>query len=161
MLELLSWLEGSSLGQGLRASGVWTYGLLNLGHIAGISTLFGSVLLLDLRLLGFWRTAPLATISQPTVPLAVFGFALAASSGVCMLSVNASEYFGNPFLLVKFPAIALGLINVVVVSFLPEWKERAARELTPSERTRLAIAGGTSLASWATALAAGRMIGYW
>ena len=120
MLELLSWLEGSALGEGLRASGVWTYGFLNLGHIAGISTLFGSVLMLDLRLLGLWRSVPLAMMSRPTVPLAVIGFSLAAASGVCMLSVNATEYYGNPFLLIKFPAIGLGLLNVVVVSFLPE-----------------------------------------
>jgi len=161
MLELLSWLEGSALGEGLRASGVWTYGFLNLGHIAGISTLFGSVLMLDLRLLGLWRSVPLAMMSRPTVPLAVIGFSLAAASGVCMLSVNATEYYGNPFLLIKFPAIGLGLLNVVVVSFLPEWKERAERELSRLERKRLAIAGGVSLAAWATALGAGRMIGYW
>jgi hypothetical protein len=54
MLELLSWLEGSALGETLRASGVWTYGVLNLGHITGIATLFGAVLLLDLRLVGLW-----------------------------------------------------------------------------------------------------------
>lgn len=161
MLELLSWLEGSALGQSLRASGVWTYGILNLGHIAGIGTLFGSVLLLDLRLLGIWRSVPLAMISRPTVPLSVIGFVLAVASGICMLSVNASEYYGNPFLLIKFPAIGLGLVNVLVVSFLPEWRQRAEREPDGKERIRLAIAGGISLAAWVTALAAGRMIGYW
>lgn len=161
MLALLSWLEGSALGESLRGLGVWTYGCLNLGHIAGISTLFGSVLLLDLRLLGFWRGAPLSVIARPTVRLGVIGFTLAALSGVCMLSFNATEYYDNPFLLIKFPAIGLGLINVLVVGRLPAWREMAQREPSARERGQLAAAGGVSLACWSTALAAGRMIGYW
>ena len=161
MTPLLSWLEGSALGDVLRGSGVWTYGLINLAHIAGIGTLFGSVLLLDLRLLGAWRSLPLATLTRPTVPLAASGFVLAALAGFCMLSFNASEYIGNPFLLIKFPAIGLGLLNALVVSRLPAWRERASREPTDRERRQLAFAGGISLVCWVTALAAGRMIGYW
>jgi hypothetical protein len=161
MTVLLSWLEGSALGEFLRGLGVWTYGLLNLGHIAGISALFGSVLLLDLRLLGVWRTLPLAVIARPAMPLAATGFVLAAVCGFCMLCFNASEYIGNPFLLIKFPAIALGLANALVVSRLPAWRERDSRKATAKERRQLAVAGAVSLASWVAALAAGRMIGYW
>ena len=161
MLGLLSWLEGSALGETLRGLGVWTYGCLNLGHIAGISTLFGSVLLLDLRLLGLWRSTPLTMIAGPTVRLGVIGFVIAVVSGICMLSFNATEYYDNPFLLIKFPAIALGLINVVVASRLPAWRDMARREPSSRERGQLAVAGGFSLVCWGTALAAGRMIGYW
>jgi len=161
MFEFLSWIEGSALGQAIRGSGVWTYGILNLGHIAGISTLFGSVLLLDLRLLGLWPGIPLRTIARPTVPVAVIGFSLAVVSGICMLSVNASEYYQNPFLLIKFPAIALGVVNVIVVSRMRPWREKDIRESTRADRVRLATAGGCSLVCWSVALAAGRMIGYW
>jgi hypothetical protein len=161
MTAILGWLEGSTLGETLRASGVWTYGLINLGHIAGISTLFGAVLLLDLRLLGVWRSLPLATLTRPTVPLAAAGFVLAALCGVAMLCFNAGEYIGNPFLLIKFPAIALGLVNALVVSRLPAWRQRESRQPDAREQRQLAVAGGISLLSWTTALAAGRMIGYW
>jgi hypothetical protein len=161
MLELLRALEGSAFADLLRNAGVWTYGLLNLGHIVGISTLFGAVLILDLRLLGLWRSLPLGLLTRPTVPLAAIGFVIAATSGFCMLSFNATEYFGNPFLLIKFPAIALGLINALIVSRLPAWRAQHSRSLTAGERTGLAIAGGISLACWSGALAAGRMIGYW
>ena len=41
---MLAWLEGSALGHAIRDSGVWTYAILNLTHILGVSTLFGSVL---------------------------------------------------------------------------------------------------------------------
>ena len=52
MHDLLSWAEASALGHLMRESGAWTYAVVNLAHILGIATLFGSVLVLDLRLLG-------------------------------------------------------------------------------------------------------------
>jgi hypothetical protein len=63
--------------------------------------------------------------------------------------------------LIKFSAIALGLVNVAVLNALPPWKERAERAPTEPDRFRLAAAGGASLVCWLTALAAGRLIGYW
>ena len=161
MRDFLIALEASALGDWLRGLGVWTYGLLNLGHIAGISALFGSVLLLDLRLLGFWRPSPLAAISRPTVPVSIVGFCVAAIAGVSMLTFNASEYYGNPFLLLKFAAIGLALVNVAVTTRIPAWRDHRRRELSATERRQLAAAGGLSLVLWGSALAAGRMIGYW
>jgi hypothetical protein len=159
--DLLAWLEGSSLGHAMRNSGVWTYGLVNLTHILGVSSLFGAVLVLDLRLLGFWRRVPLGLLARPTVPIAASGFVVAATSGVCLIATNGSEYIGNPFLLIKFPAILVGLLNVAILGRVPAWRSRDLRELTSGEQRQLAMFGGTSLVSWLTAVAAGRLIGYW
>jgi hypothetical protein len=145
----------------MRESGVWTYGIVNLVHILGVASLFGAVLILDLRLLGVWRRVNLAAISAPTVQVASVGFVVAATSGVCLLATKATEYVGNPFLYIKFPAIGLGILNVVVLKSLAAWKEHKARELSASEQSKLAAAGGISLFCWFTAITAGRMIGYW
>ena len=161
MYEFMVWLQRSTLGHAMRESGVWTYGVVNLFHILGVATLFGSVLVLDLRLLGVWRHVALPAISKPTVPLAATGFAIAAASGVCLLATKATEYIGNPFLYIKFPAIGLGLLNVAVLSRLPAWRQQANRDLSPREQARLRVFGGISLACWLTAISAGRMIGYW
>lgn len=161
MFELLSALEGSALGNALRGAGVWTYGLLNLGHVFGLCLLIGSVVLLDLRLLGAWRTTPLAAIARPTVPVGALGLAVAILTGIAMVTVNATEYIGNPFLLGKFAAIALGLVNVAVATRLPAWRDKGVREATPREHRQLKVVGGVSLVAWLTALTCGRMIGYW
>ena len=161
MTDVLAWLESSMLGHAMRNSGVWTYGVVNLGHILGVATLFGAVLVLDLRLLGVWRTVPLPSIAGPTVPVATAGFVVAALTGVALLATKATEYAGNPFLLIKFPAIALGLVNVAVLSLSRAWQARGERELSRRERRFLAVVGGTSLACWLTAVAAGRLIAYW
>lgn len=161
MYEFLAWLEASALGQAVRGSGVWAYGVVNLAHILGIATLFGSIVALDLRLLGVWRRVSLAAIATPAVPLAAIGFTVAVLSGAGLIATNATEYAGNPFLLIKFPAIALGLVNIALLHFLPAWRQRHVREPSQRERAQLAVAGGASLACWVTAISAGRMIGYW
>jgi hypothetical protein len=158
---LLVWLEGSALGQLMRASGVWSYGVVNLAHILGIATLFGSVLVLDLRLLGAWRRVPLAALATPTLTLATCGFVAAALSGTALITTNATEYLGNPFLVIKFSAIGLGVVNVVGAQLTPAWRRRAAEPASLRDRAALRVIGGTSLACWLTAVAAGRMIGYW
>src|SRR5579863_8030349 len=135
----MAWLQGSALGHAMRESGVWTYGVVNLVHILGVASLFGSVLVLDLRLLGLWRNVTLAAISKPTVPVATTGFVIAALSGVCLLATKATEYVDNPFLYIKFPAIGLGLVNVAALSRLSAWKQHRSRELAPREQKTLAV----------------------
>ena len=161
MGDFLSWMESSALGVAIREAGPWFYAAINLAHILGIATLFGSILVLDLRLLGFWRRVPLAPLVTAADPIAGAGFALAVTTGVCLLATNATEYIGNPFLLIKFPAIAVGVVNVVLVHRSTAWKAHAERELTPRETRQLRIMGGISLASWLTAVSAGRLIAYW
>jgi hypothetical protein len=162
MYELMAWLEGSALAQMLRGLGVWTYGVLNLVHIIGISTLFGAVLLLDLRLMGLWRSVPAATLIRPTVPLAAVGFVLAAASGIMLLLFNTTEYHGNPFFYIKLPAIVIGLANVAIIQRLSAWRRAAAgEEAAPADSAVLRVAGAVSLLIWLTVLACGRMLGYW
>ena len=157
----MAWLQNSLVGHAMRESGVWTYGCVNLVHILGVGSLFGAVLVLDLRLLGLWRKVALAAISEPTVAVAVVGFVIAAISGVCLLATKATEYAGNPFLYIKFAAIGLGLLNVVALNSLSAWKQHKTRELSSREQSKLAVIGGISLFCWLTAITAGRMIGYW
>ena len=74
---------------------MWAYAVVNLAHILGVASLFGSILVIDLRLLGLWRTTSLAAITASTVPNRNSGFTLAVTSGVCLLATNGTEYVGN------------------------------------------------------------------
>ena len=149
MGDFLSWMELSALGRAMRGAGPWFYAGVNLAHILGIATLFGSILILDLRLIGCWRRVPVEPLAAVAIPVAAAGVCLALPTGVAMLATNGSEYIGNPFLLIKFPAIAVGLVNVLLMNSSAAW------------RARPRLAGALSLASWLTAITAGRMIAYW
>jgi hypothetical protein len=159
--DFTAWMQASTLGHFMRESNPWTYAIVNLCHVLGVATLFGSLVVLDLRLMGVWRRVPLATITDVAAPVAAFGFSLAVFTGVGLFATKATEYVGNPFLYVKFPAIGLGLINVLVLTRLRGWRDRATRELSRGERLQLGVVGGISLACWLTAIAAGRLIAYW
>ena len=161
MRDVLVWIEATGLGHFMRESGPWTYAIVNLSHILGVATFFGSILVLDLRLLGLWRRVPLAPLATAIVPVATIGFAVAAATGYALLATKATDYLGNPFVDIKFPAIALGLVNVLILNLSRAWRARAARALSPAEDRQLAVMGGVSLACWLTAVSAGRMIGYW
>lgn len=76
------------------------------------------------------------------------------ASGGALFTVQAGEYFANPFLYVKFAAILLGLLNVIALRLAGDWTDdRLSR--------RRAAAGLLSLLAWVTALTAGRLIAYW
>lgn len=161
MGDFLSWTESSALGQAMREAGPTAYAFVNLFHVLGVASLFGSILVLDLRLLGLWRRLPLAPLASATVPVAKTGVALALLTGVLLLATNATEYIGNPYLLVKFPAIAVGLVNVFMLGRMAAWRARGERVLSTRENTQLRVMGGISLLSWLTAVSAGRLIAYW
>src|SRR3954465_9599433 len=154
-------MQASSLGHFMRESGPWTYAIVNLAHVLGISTLFGSILILDLRLVGVFRRVPLAALSAAIVPVAATAFLVAAVTGLGLLATKTTEYVGNPFLLIKFPAIALGLLNAGVIRRTAAWRAHDARELNQQEQRVLQLFGGVSLICWLTAITAGRMIAYW
>jgi len=156
----MTWLEMSALGVAMRETGVWTYALVNLAHIFGISLLFGAIVVLDLRLLGVWSKIPLDLMAKPTTIVAGTGFAVAIVSGPALLATKATEYIGNPFLPIKLVAIVLGVINLIVLHNLPAWKERANPEMGAAKRRQLAFAGSASLACWIVVISAARMIAY-
>jgi hypothetical protein len=111
--------------------------------------------------MGVWRSVDLAAVSRPVVTIARIGFSVAAASGICLLATKATDYVGNPFLYIKFPAIGLALINAAMLNSSEAWRQRYARELSAQEQSKLAWMGGISLLCWLIAISAGRMIGYW
>ena len=161
MHDFAVWLQASALGHFMRESGPWTYAIVNLAHIFGLASLFGAILILDLRLIGVWRRTPLAAIAQVAGPVAVCGFALAATTGAGLLATKATEYVGNPFLYVKLPVIAVGFANALILRRSAAWRALGRRELSARESRQLAWMGGTSLVCWLTAITAGRLIAYW
>jgi len=161
MEAFLSWMESSALGDTVRGAGVWSYGLINLAHILGIATLFGTVLILDLRLLGWWRHIPLKTVTSLTVTAATAGFIVAVVSGLCLLATNATDYIGNPFLIIKFVALPCALLNASLLGRTSVWRSLGTHEPEEREHRLLAWFGAVSLISWLIVISAGRMIGYW
>ena len=161
MHDALAWLESSALGTFMRGSGPWTYPVVDLVHVLGLATLFGAVLILDLRLLGVSRSVPLRPITTAAGPVAMAGFTVAAASGVCLLAANALEYERDPFLLVKSSAIGLGLVNAVALRRTGAWRAHPTRDLSGLRGAAAGANGWRVARQLADGGRGGRMIGYW
>ena len=79
----------------LQRSGT-AYLLVNAAHIVAIGMLFGTIVSLDLRLLGAFQTLPLAVLGPFLSRMAGCGLALAVLTGFCLFSVRPLEYTANP-----------------------------------------------------------------
>ncbi|WP_052417098.1 DUF6644 family protein [Cellvibrio mixtus] len=161
LFELLTEFQSSSIGVTVRGLGGWGYALINLFHLLGVAVLGGAVLLMDLRLMGWRRHIPLAYVTSLALPVAISGFILAVMTGILLLSANASDYAGNPFLWIKFFGLLFALANAWWAHQIPAWKNRRQMELTDSDNAALALAGFGSLVCWIVVISAGRLIGYW
>ena len=162
MYEMMAMVEASLFAEALRNLGVWTYGIVNLAHIVGISLLFGAIVILDIRLLSFWQHVSVGTIATITIPIAVIGLSLAIPSGISMFAMNATQYHENPFVYLKIPILVLALANVVVVTRLRAWQRAVTGSfLRPGDGSILYVSGAFSLCLWSSVLVCGRMIGYW
>lgn len=132
----------------------WVYPLVNTLHIVGIALLFGSIVPLDLRLAGWRREdATLDLLARVLLPVAVFGFALAALAGLVLFAVDARAYAGSLFFQSKLVLIVLALANAWLL-------RRVAWRAGQSSDRRLALAGAISILLWLGVIFLGRMIGY-
>lgn len=152
----LEWLSSLPHAELLRRSAT-LYMLVNTAHILGIGLLVGSILPLDLRLMGVLKDGPIAVLAPFLVRVAATGLAVAVLTGFLLFSVKPLEYAGNPAFLTKMGLLALGLANVVVQHRGAGWRVALSEEDTSATVKLLA---GMSLAIWIGAVVAGRWIGF-
>jgi hypothetical protein len=153
----VAWLEwlGGLPHAGLLRGSVTLYMLVNAAHILGIGLLAGSILPLDLRLMGVLRSSPITVLAPFLVRVAATGLAVAVLTGFLLFSVKPVEYAGNPAFLTKMGLLALGLVNVVVQH--RGWSAALNGEDISVKVRMLAAA---SFAVWTSAIVAGRWIGF-
>ena len=114
MEALFAALEGTALAQALRGSR-WVYAAVNTAHIFAIALLIGSVVPLNLRLLGVWRGISREAVVRVLAPVAASGLTLALLTGPLLFSVRAREYSGVGFLQLKLTFIAVGVLSTLAL----------------------------------------------
>lgn len=133
------------------------YLLVNAAHIGALGMLLGSIITLDLLLLGLFRHAALAPLAHVLSRMAVGGLIFAVLSGIWLFLVNAPEYVQNIAFLSKLGLVSLGVINALILHSRRHWR-LALREGQPNLPVRMHAL--FSLLLWPAALIAGRWIGF-
>ena len=136
------------------------YPLVNAGHILGVSLLVGSIVPLDLRLLGLWRNYPVMVFVDVLRVTAAMGLALAVFCGLLLFATNAPGYAASPLFQAKIAFVVLGALNALTLGRV--MARRDIRSLPMESPMPLALrAGGLlSLVVWISALVLGRLLGY-
>lgn len=159
---VLGALEGSGLGQAMR-QWLWLYPAVETVHIVGIGLLFGSIAILDLRLLGLSRSIPVRTLARHVLPWTAASFVLIVPSGFLMFSAHASDFIQSPVFALKMSLIlAAGLnaalFHAIVFPSVEVWDSDEMRKLAPPPSARVSAA--VSLAIWISVIACGRLLAY-
>jgi len=149
-------VEATGFGRFMREA-LYAYPIAETIHIWGIALLFGSIALVDLRLLGLGRRMPIALLAHYAVPWTLLGFLVAALSGLAMFTAHAAEFIVQPVFMLKMGLILAGGINAAVLHMGP-LRDLASDDLYATVKMKLA--GGLSLALWLGVIACGRMLAY-
>ncbi|RWQ45805.1 hypothetical protein [Mesorhizobium sp.] len=152
MDELLAGIEQLTIVRGLKASFV-AYPIVNALHIMSIGALLTSVWLMDLRILGAFRSLPQAAFIALLRRTAFTAFAGALVTGSLLFSIRAREYAAMPIFLTKMTLILLAGANFL--TFMRHAK--GGDEPAGGTVTILAL---LSLVLWTSVLFAGRFIGF-
>ena len=152
-------LEATEVAAALRNS-VWSYPLVNAAHILGVALLVGSIVPLDLRVLGAWRFVPLGPLWQILTRTAAVGLSLAIIFGTLLFITRATEYVASNLFIAKMLVVATGTANVLTLRIRPSAQASEIASLHAKPPLSLRLAAGISLGTWLTALMLGRLIGY-
>jgi hypothetical protein len=157
--DLISYLENSSLADNIRENDL-LFPLIESVHVVAICLVVGSILAVDLRLLGFASlNRPISRVTAGILPLTWGAFVVAVTSGGLLFISNATKYLGNGFFVAKLCLIAVAGLNMAIFHFigakdLPRW-ENDRRPPLPAR-----LAGGVSIVLWIAVVACGRWIGF-
>lgn len=157
--EAVTRIEASGLGEWMRMS-LKAMPIVEATHVLAIAVVFGSILLVDLRLLGLRDIdRPVTRMTGELLGYTWVAFGVAVLTGAMMFAANASTYIDNTAFQLKMLAIVGAGINMayfqtVTYKSVDGWNTRT----TPPVAAR--IAGALSITLWTTVIFLGRWIGF-
>ena len=156
MFEYTAWIERTALSVWIREGSLWAFPIILILHTVGLAFLVGANVALDVRLLGFARGLPLASL-LPFFKAMWLGFWVNAVSGVLLLITYPSKALTNPLFYLKLGLIALAVAHARWV------RKQIARDpafgSAQLPRT-MRLASVAALVCWAAAITAGRLLAY-
>jgi len=129
-------------------------------HVIAIATVFGTIFIVDLRLLSLPTTARRFTeVAGETLRWTWATFGLAVMTGALLFTTNPVFYFGNFEFRTKMSLLLLAGINMAVFEFHTV-RTVALWDVGRSPPAAARLAGTLSLVLWLGVIIFGRLIGF-
>jgi hypothetical protein len=154
----LLWLENTSWAVAIRQS-LWLYPILEIIHIAGIVLLAGAAIMFDLRLLGFSRNLPVASLARHLLTWSKRALILVIPSGLLLFITNAEAIGMDPTFWLKMLLLVCAGLNALVFHQFT-FKAPADWHLSASIPWKAKAAALFSIGAWLAIIACGRLLAY-
>ena len=157
--SILDWLQQTSLAVHIRDS-LFAFPLIESTHVIGLTLVFGTIAIIDLRLLGLASTnRSFQRLAADILKWTWVAFAMSAATGSLMFITNAAVYYHNAYFRAKIALLFLAAINMLVFELttrrtVAQWDRDASAP--PLGRAVAAV----SLVIWISVIVTGRMIGF-
>src|SRR5215510_7032779 len=152
-------IEASAPGEWMRMS-LKSMPVVEAIHVFTAAVVFGTILIVDLRLLGFPNTRRSFTRIEHEILRYTWGaFIISVVTGVLMFAANATTYYGNTAFRLKMLALLLAGVNMAVFELVTKrgvagWD----KDIAPAPAAR--FAGAASIAIWLSVLFIARWIAW-
>jgi hypothetical protein len=124
-------------------------------HVIAITLVFGSIAVVDLRLLGLAsKRRDASELIASILPITWLAFGLAVVTGALLFVANPISYSANFYFLGKLVLLALAGINMVLFHIFSHRHLATQGALAPR------LSGAASLTLWITVVVFGRWIGF-
>jgi hypothetical protein len=157
--DFIAYFEDSGLADNIRENDL-LFPLIESVHVVAICLVIGSILVVDLRLLGVASiNRSVSRVTSGVLPLTWGAFAVAVASGILLFISNATKYLANGYFVAKIFLICAAGLNMAIFHAisardLPRW-ENETRLPLPAR-----LAGGLSILLWIAVVTCGRWIGF-
>jgi hypothetical protein len=155
----LASLESSSPAVAIRTT-IVAFPLIESVHVIGLTLVFGTILIIDLRLLGLaWTRRPFSAVAADVLAWTWAAFAVAAVTGVLMFITNAAAYYGNVYFRWKMLLLVLAGVNMALFE-LTTRRSMADWDRSPAAPPAGRFIAAASLALWIGVIFLGRWIAF-
>jgi hypothetical protein len=134
--------------------------IIEATHVLCVALIFGSILIVDLRMLGYPHTKrPWTRTYSELIRITWCAFVLAAITGALMFAPNAVTYVGNTAFQLKMLTLAAVGVNMLIFQSISA-RSVAAWDQNASAPPTVKLAGVLSILLWITVILLGRWIGF-
>lgn len=127
-------------------------------HVVALMLFAGTILLVDLRMLGvMFRETPYSTLNAKVLPLTVSGFVLVVATGLLLFLSNPVHYYHSVAFRIKFIFLLIAAANILWFHLMIQ-KNQSEWDAQTSPPAPVKLAAGVSLASWIVVILFGRLM---
>ena len=157
--EFARWLDSTPWSTALHES-LYAYALIESTHVLALMLFAGSILMLDLRLIGAsFNSIRVSEMSSRLLPWTIAGFAIMVVTGALLFYAIPVRTYHSIWFRIKAALFIVAAINV--------WwfhrrlsRNRDAWDAQPKPPLGVRLSGAVSILAWGSVIVMGRMIAY-